>query len=162
LALIGLYEPAAFEGINLEDQNLSGVDFGEFFPLSLNNANLRRANIMNAYFAVTVNGANLSEADIRGTYFDTTGAIVTNLIGTDGHIAGLDLGPGHVLPVRNSFKINSYFIPITIDQHMTMTAGGTLKTVLDADAWLSTISFAPGIPVTRGGTLELTFAGGTN
>src|SRR5262249_15947998 len=104
LALIGLYEPAAFEGINLEDHNLSGVDFGEFFPLSLNNANLRRANIMNAYFAVTVNGANLSEADIRGTYFDTTGAIVTNLIGTDGHIAGLDLGPGHVLPVRNSFK----------------------------------------------------------
>jgi hypothetical protein len=30
--------------------------------------------------------------------------------------------------------------------------------VFDADPWDSTISFAPGIPVARGGTLELTFA----
>ena len=30
--------------------------------------------------------------------------------------------------------------------------------MFDADAWDSTISFAPGIPVTLGGTLELTFA----
>ena len=30
--------------------------------------------------------------------------------------------------------------------------------VFDADAWDSTISFAPGISVTLGGALELTFA----
>jgi hypothetical protein len=34
--------------------------------------------------------------------------------------------------------------------------------VFEADAWDSTISFAPGIPVTLGGTLELTFAENVN
>ena len=34
--------------------------------------------------------------------------------------------------------------------------------VFEADAWDSTISFAPGIPVTLGGTLELTFADDVN
>jgi hypothetical protein len=34
--------------------------------------------------------------------------------------------------------------------------------VFDADAWDSTISFAPGIPVTLGGTLELTFGDNVN
>jgi hypothetical protein len=41
---------------------------------------------------------------------------------------------------------------------MTMAPGGTLRMVFEADAWDSTISFAPGIPVMLGGTLELTFA----
>ena len=39
-----------------------------------------------------------------------------------------------------------------------MDATGTLRLVFDADPWDSTISFAPGIPVARGGTLDLTFA----
>ena len=43
-----------------------------------------------------------------------------------------------------------------------MDATGTLRLVFDADPWDSTISFAPGIPVARGGTLELTFAAGVN
>jgi hypothetical protein len=43
-------------------------------------------------------------------------------------------------------------------QNVAMDATGTLRLVFDADPWDSTISFAPGIPVTRGGTLELTFA----
>jgi hypothetical protein len=34
--------------------------------------------------------------------------------------------------------------------------------VFEADAWDSAISFAPGIPVTLGGTLELTFAADVN
>jgi hypothetical protein len=50
-------------------------------------------------------------------------------------------------------------IPITADQHFVMGPGGTLQMVFEADAWDSTISFAPGIPVTLGGTLELSFAG---
>jgi hypothetical protein len=49
-----------------------------------------------------------------------------------------------------------------IDQHLTMGPGGTLRMVFEADAWDSTISFAPGIPVTLGGTLELTFADDVN
>ena len=43
-----------------------------------------------------------------------------------------------------------------------MGPGGTLRMVFEADAWDSTISFAPGIPVTLGGTLELTFADDVN
>jgi hypothetical protein len=43
-----------------------------------------------------------------------------------------------------------------------MDATGTLRLVFDADAWDSTISFAPGIPVALGGTLELTFAPGVD
>ena len=43
-----------------------------------------------------------------------------------------------------------------------MDATGTLRLVFDADPWDSTISFAPGIPVTLGGTLELTFAPGVD
>ena len=53
-------------------------------------------------------------------------------------------------------------IPITVDQHLAMGPGGTLRMVFEADAWDSTISFAPGIPVTLGGTLELTFADDVN
>ena len=53
-------------------------------------------------------------------------------------------------------------LPITVDQHLAMGAGGCCGLVFEADAWDSTISFAAGIPVTRGGTLELTFADGVS
>jgi hypothetical protein len=43
-----------------------------------------------------------------------------------------------------------------------MDATGALRIVFEADAWDSTISFAPGIPVALGGTLELTFADDVN
>ena len=43
-----------------------------------------------------------------------------------------------------------------------MGPGGTLQMRFESDAWKSTISFAAGIPVDRGGTLDLLFAGGTN
>jgi hypothetical protein len=43
-----------------------------------------------------------------------------------------------------------------------MGPGGMLRMVFEADAWDSTISFAPGIPVTLGGLLELTFATDVN
>ncbi len=40
---------------------------------------------------------------------------------------------------------------------MAMADGGVLQILFDADAWDSTISFQPDIPVTLGGTLELMF-----
>jgi PEP-CTERM motif len=43
-----------------------------------------------------------------------------------------------------------------------MNATGTLRLEFDANHWDSTISFQPGIPVTLGGTLELTFAPGVD
>jgi hypothetical protein len=74
------------------------------------------------------------------------------------------LDAGELLVVRDHDGDSSRYdpvlppIPITIDQHLAMGPNGTLRMVFDADAWDSTISFAPGIPVTLGGTLELTFA----
>jgi hypothetical protein len=56
--------------------------------------------------------------------------------------------------------VRDHYIPITVNQHLAMDPGGTLRMVFEADDWDSTISFAPGIPVTLGGTLELTFADG--
>ena len=58
--------------------------------------------------------------------------------------------------------VRDHYIPITVDQHLTMGPGGMLQMVFEADEWDSTISFAPGIPVTLGGTLELTFTDDVN
>jgi hypothetical protein len=89
------------------------------------------------------------------------------LIKSDGHIAGLNLAAGESLTVRDydgnptaSPPIGP--LPIIVDQSLTISAAGTLRMVFDANAWDSTISFAPGIPVTRGGALELTFASDVN
>jgi hypothetical protein len=99
----------------------------------------------------------------------------SNLIRPNGHIDGLDLQAGGRLVVRDydgdPARTNPLFdgtstpvppIPITVDQKLVMGSIGTLRMVFEADAWDSTISFAPGIPVTLGGTLELTFASDVN
>jgi hypothetical protein len=100
--------------------------------------------------------------DARGAQGFVTagsGANVTNLIRPDGHISGLGLNSGQMLLVRD---IDGSSIPITVDQNFTMGTGGLLKLAMEADDWGSTISFAPGITVARGGTLELTFAEGVS
>jgi hypothetical protein len=51
---------------------------------------------------------------------------------------------------------------ITVDQHFAMGPGGALRMVFEADAWDSTISFAAGVPVALGGSLELAFAAGVD
>src|SRR4051812_36082528 len=53
-------------------------------------------------------------------------------------------------------------LPIIVDVHLAMNVTGTLHLVFDADPWDSTISFAPGIPIARGGMLDLTFDAGVN
>jgi hypothetical protein len=88
--------------------------------------------------------------------FNTSAATTVNLIWPDGHTNGLDLNDSALLVVRD------HYIPITIEQHLMIETGGTLRMVFETDAWDSTISFAPGIPVTLGGTLELTFADDVN
>jgi hypothetical protein len=100
--------------------------------------------------------ADLTAADARGAALSTAGAITTNLILTNGHINGLDLNAGGLLVVRDGP------IPIAINQHLMIGPGGALRMVFEKDAWDSTIYFAPGIPVTLGGTLELTFADEVN
>ena len=111
----------------------------------------------------------MSGADARGANFQNatlSGANTNNLIQSNGHIAGLDLTAGESLVVRdydgNPAYPSTCPLPIIVDQHLAMDATGTLRLVFDADPWDSTISFAPGIPVARGGTLELTFAPDVN
>ena len=87
------------------------------------------------------------------------------MIRPNGHVNGLDLSAGQALLVcdYDGDLANSLApIAITVDQHFAMGPGGTLRIVLEADAWDSTISFAAGIPVTLGGTLDLGFAEGVN
>jgi uncharacterized protein YjbI with pentapeptide repeats len=147
---------------------------------NLTGANLSQANLSNAYFAgedwcgengcgtspgADLTNANLSGADARGANFyaaTLTGANTSNLIQSNGHIAGLDLSAGASLVVRDYENYAGVGIPIVVEQHLTMDATGTLRLVLDADPWDSTISFSPGISIVRNGTLELAFAPGVS
>ena len=112
----------------------------------------------------------MSGADARGAnfeYAELSGANTSNLIWTNGHIYGLDLTAGASLVVRD-YDGNAAAsppvgpLPIVVEQHLAMDAAGTLRMEFDADPWDSTISFAPGIPVMLGGTLELNFASDVN
>jgi hypothetical protein len=86
-----------------------------------------------------------------------------NLIWPDGSIKGLDLSAGPALVVRNytaDANGNPAHIPIKVHTGMNMGTSGTLQIVLDGNAWGSTISFDPGVPVNLGGTLDVTLAPG--
>jgi uncharacterized protein YjbI with pentapeptide repeats len=152
-----LYSTASYQA-----HDLTGIDF---YGNNLDGVNLAAQKLTNADFrGATLTGANLSGADARGAYFDYdpfTGANTNNLIQTGGHIAGLDLSAGASLDVRD-YDGPSDFAAIVVDEHLAMDATGTLRLVFDAGPWDSTISFAAGIPATRGGTLDLTFAPGIN
>ena len=160
---------ANLTGANLSEANLTNAYFAGYVDdnFSVAGANLTAANFSGAdarganfYFA-TLSGANLSGADVRGANFELAaldGSNTSNLIQSDGHIAGLDLAAGASLVVRDYDGYAGVGIPIVVEQHLAMDATGTLRMVFDADAWDSTISFVADIPVTRAGTLELLFA----
>jgi uncharacterized protein YjbI with pentapeptide repeats len=174
---------ATLSGANLSQANATNADFSTYSTSNSNltGANLGQANLTNADFrgyeledgiilGANLTNANLSGADSRGANFQyatLTGATTTNLIQSNGHIAGLNLTSGESLTVRDydgnpavSPPIGP--IPIVVDGHLAMNATSTLRLVFDADPWNSTISFAPGIPVARGGTLELMFSQDVN
>jgi uncharacterized protein YjbI with pentapeptide repeats len=176
---------------DLSQANLTNADFStgsiEFFYVSqglttnLTGANLSQADLTNAdfsgveaygpegefypYLGANLEGANLSGADTRGANFylaTLNGANTSNMIWPGGHIAGLDLTAGKLLVVRDDELSIGTDIPIVVDQHLTMAGSGTLRLAFEADPWGSTVSFAPGIPVALGGTLELSFASDVN
>jgi uncharacterized protein YjbI with pentapeptide repeats len=128
-----------------------------------NGGNFAGFNLTGANFTgTTLVGADLSGADARGA-FGLDGIAASNLIRPNGHIAGLNLSAGQVLAIRDyDGNGSSGPIPITVDQQLAMALGGTLRMLLEADAWDSTISFAAAVPVTLGGTLELDFTPGVN
>jgi uncharacterized protein YjbI with pentapeptide repeats len=157
LSAAQLYSTASYQAHDLSGILLHRID--------LTGGNLAGQNLANAYFPeATLTGANLSGADARGASFylaTLTGANTSNLIHTDGHISGLDLIAGASLVVRD-YDGNPAVPAIVVDQHLAMDATSTLRLVFDADAWNSTIAFAPGISSALGGTLELTFAPGVD
>jgi uncharacterized protein YjbI with pentapeptide repeats len=186
------YRKRDLSGVQLTDADLAGADFEQqnlknanLGGAMLSGVNFRGANLTNtqyrAYsggcpnslnsscgYVATLSGADLTAADARGALdLSAADAETANLIWPDGHINGLDLEVGGLLVVRDydgdfRYELALPPIPISIDQHMETGPGGTLRMVLEADEWDSTISFAPGIPVTLGGTLELTFADDVN
>lgn len=179
-------------GADLTSANLSGADVrgARLQYATLSGANLSHANLANANFSgfsyliydpyhylnegispgANLTNANLSGADTRGANFylaTLTGANTSNLIQANGHIAGVNLTSGASLVLRDydgnpNAAPPTGPLPIVVDQHLAMNANGTLRLVFDADPWDSLISFAPGIPVARGGALELTFASDVN
>jgi uncharacterized protein YjbI with pentapeptide repeats len=169
---------ASFRNAILTDANLSHANLAQVFldNAVLKNANLSQTNLTNIRFnsALDLGNVNLSGADMRGTndyyYFSAT-TTMTNLIRNDGSIQGLDLSGARTLIVRDydgdpgynslSFYILAHGpIAITVQNSMNMGADGVLNMIFEEDAWDSKISFAPGIPVALGGTLDLTFADG--
>jgi Pentapeptide repeats (8 copies) len=159
LLAIPSYQAKDLSGIRLQYNNLTGANFA--------GQNLTNAD----FFGATLSGADLTAADARGAFglhcVHYSGATIVNLIQPEGHIAGLDLTAGGLLVVRDYDGDSRYEpslppIPITIDTHFEMGPHGTLRMVFEGDAWDSTISFATGIPVALGGTLELTFADEVN
>jgi len=174
---------ATLTNANLSQANLTNASFtadNYWSVADLTGANLSGANLTNAFFGgsyacgesscgsfpgANLTGANLSGADARGATFylaTLSGANTSNLIQSDAHIAGLDLTSGASLVVRDYESYTGIDVPILVEQHLAMDASSTLRLVFDADPWDSTISFAPGIPVALGGTLELTFAPGVD
>jgi hypothetical protein len=49
-------------------------------------------------------------------------------------------------------------IPITVQDSASISDGGVLRFIFESDPWDSLISFESDIPVTLGGTVDLTFA----
>ncbi len=87
-----------------------------------------------------------------------------NAIWSNGHVRGLPLESGDRLIVRDYDPSGPTPrpIPVVIEQLMAVEPGGMLDFRFDADAWGSTISFQPGIPVSLGGELELAFVAGVD
>jgi hypothetical protein len=110
----------------------------------------------------------LEAADARGAIITWVGGTnLTNFIWPDGHIDGITLTGTKRLVVRDhdgnpNLSPPGQPIPIKLQNGFAADSGGALQFVFDEDAWGSTISFAAGMPVALAGTLELTYASGSN
>jgi uncharacterized protein YjbI with pentapeptide repeats len=162
-----IYSTASYKA-----HDLRGIHFGERV---LNGWNLAGQNLTNGDFTnATFTGADLTAADMRGAQnAQISDAVTKNMIGPDGHIDGLDLVSGSRLDIRNYHgdptRTNSLgdpnpvpLTPVHVDLRFDADSTCVLRFVLDGDSWDSIVSFSSGIPVTRDGTLSLTFADGVN
>jgi autotransporter-associated beta strand protein len=145
---------ATLAGANFTGANASNIDL---FAATLNGANLTNANLQQADLSLaSFGGANLTGADLRASeQYDGSGAIMTNTIGFDGTIQGLNLNAATPLLVVHNALLS---IPIHVTGGMAVAGGGTLQVVFDGPTWASTISFAASTNVSLGGDLDLQVA----
>jgi uncharacterized protein YjbI with pentapeptide repeats len=149
---------AQFNGLTSRNADLSGanlsgsnLDSSDFRGSNFSGANLVKAFLLNSDF----NGAVFRGADLRGAEGGNfTSASMTSAIRPDGTIRGLVLGDGQQLLVRDIDGGPS----LRVLNVVSMTSNSRLTLSFGANPWDSLISFQPGIPVERGGTLELVFA----
>jgi uncharacterized protein YjbI with pentapeptide repeats len=157
-----LYSTASYQA-----KDLRGMTF--LFYSDERDWNFIGQNLMDASFPSwdVFNSANFEGADLRAVFDFDDNFRPRNAILHDGSIAGLELLSGDILRVRDDDGIapapNRWFtrrstIAVTTQDNLTMTDGGVLELIVEADSWDSLISFEPGIPVQLGGMLELTFA----
>lgn len=147
--------------LDLADQDLSGAQFvGD-----LNGVDFSGAYLVNAEFSTDAawRNVNVAAADLRGA----SGVRETghNTIQGMGQIEGLSLSADEVLVIRDydgDSRRQLDPMPIIVQNRAVIEQGGRLRLAFDKDAWHSIISFAPGIPVALGGTLELDFREGIN
>jgi uncharacterized protein YjbI with pentapeptide repeats len=157
---------SSLSGANFSQANLTNASLyhANLYRTNFSQANLTNADFNEAYlFEANVSAADSRGASLRYSTLLNVAANTTNLIQSTGHIAGLYLTAGASLVIRDydgnpAASPPTGPLPIVVDQHLAMDAAGTLRLVFDADAWDSTISFAPGASVARGGTLDLSFA----
>ena len=143
LASTASYTHDDLSGIKLSNLDLTGWNFA--------NQNLAGAN----FDSSLLTNSNFTAADLRGAFWSPgEGSVTHNAIQPEGTIQGLALLTGEKLVIHNSS------IPIKVSSISTFQPGSELQILIEGDAWSSTISFAPGIPVALGGTLDLNFTSG--
>ncbi len=171
------------EGSSLGYTNFRGADLRHvnFWKAWVQGADFTGANLSHSnFYQSIVDGADFSFADTRGAS-TTTGhprnppgtppvELLTtgvgglrNTIMPDGSIQPLRLNTGEVFLVRDyDVRPGITADPIAIGVYSEFYSAGSLRFILEGDAWDSTISFQPGIPVSLGGELELAFAAGVD
>ena len=158
---------------NFANQNLEGAWFSN---VVLDHTDLTGANLTNSYFIeAPMNGTKLTGADMRCAYLsdvDFTRAITRNLINADGSVAGLIIGMGQPMVIRDHdgnptpdprlFPNPLPPIPITVRDEFTIRPGGRLRLEIEPDHWDSVISVADETAIALGGVLELAFTAEVN
>lgn len=165
------YKQLDLRGINFGYENLDGWNFAGQYLANASFETELVTELLIGYekwpvLPASFVDADLSGADTRGVSgLDLSGARRVNLIEPNGRIDGLSLANHQSLLIRGyDGRMASDMrgllppIPIRVDRSFNMVEGSSLRLILEADEWNSTISFAPGIPVSLGGTLELAFS----
>jgi uncharacterized protein YjbI with pentapeptide repeats len=166
------FDGAYMDNTDFTGANLSGATFGyDSGSTTMYFVSFRDANLQNTQFDSYPNvDVDMSGADLRGgpgpVFFYATNPITYNTIGGDGSIVGgiISLAVGQTMYIRNYAGTPAYGtgpIPIYVNQSLSMQ-GGTLKILLDANTWNSTISFGQFATADLEGKLALDFTDGVD